>query len=353
MSDKTSYNDLIEKIATATDKSPDFIRELRRNMGLELRESLEKDGSTHIGGFGTFFLKWSEAREGINPQTGEKIEIAAHSHVTFRPDASVRRRINSEFENLEAFILDDEGQKITETKQEEKECKLPLWILILLGVLLVALIASLLNPRQLPVEEEVLVCEITQQPTAPAEKVVAPVVKSAPQEQAKAPKVKTQKSQPKPIVNSGPSDEELAEQARIQKKIAEARAAAAAAARAEAGSEVAQANNRAKAAAQAKGTGVSGAYVNPNIAEVEAGMAEAQADKLVKRAEKAAVKVEKAEVKADKAKTQNQEIIANQKVKEADEKLETAEEKATKALADSVKANEIANKAKAAEQQSE
>ena len=166
MSDKTKFGDLFEKIAKDTGSSPEVIRELKKQMGIELRESLKKDGSTHLGGLGTFYLKWSEEREGINPQTGETIEIPAHNHISFRPDASVRRRINKENENLKTFILDDSGNKEPEVPaaSEEPKTKIPFWMWVLLALLALGLIFAWLTPpkevvREVPVIEEVVVIE--------------------------------------------------------------------------------------------------------------------------------------------------------------------------------------------------
>jgi len=45
----------------------------------------EGDGEVSIPDFGRFFVKEVPARQGMNPQTKEKITIEAHSKVVFKP----------------------------------------------------------------------------------------------------------------------------------------------------------------------------------------------------------------------------------------------------------------------------
>lgn len=179
MSDKINYSDLSKKIAKAVDSKPETVQNLKTQMGIVMREALEKDGSVHLKGLGTFYMKWSETREGINPKTGEKIEIPGHNHVSFRPDASVRRQVNKEFENLKAFILDDSGNKEPEAAPEP-ETKKPVWLYAAVVALLIAVIALLANPREVIMTEEVVVVEerVVMQEVPVLEEVI--VVKEVP-----------------------------------------------------------------------------------------------------------------------------------------------------------------------------
>lgn len=160
MSDTIKYSELAERITKKLDTSPENIEKIRVHMGELLYEALEKDGSVHLNGFGTFYMKWSEAREGINPQTQERIEIPGHNYASFRPDAKVRKLINKKYENHKAIILDDSGEKET--------VKIPKWAYAVPVVLIIAVIALLLNPRE--VTKEVVVEEIV------IEEVEVPVI---------------------------------------------------------------------------------------------------------------------------------------------------------------------------------
>ena len=49
-----------------------------------ITEGLQAGEKIQISGFGTFALKEKEAREGVNPKTGEKIKIEASRIPTFK-----------------------------------------------------------------------------------------------------------------------------------------------------------------------------------------------------------------------------------------------------------------------------
>jgi nucleoid DNA-binding protein len=97
MSNKITFSDLIELIAEETGASKRIIHGLFKEMVAVSREGLLRDGRVYISGLGTFRLKWTEARQGINPQTGEPIEIPAQNRVYFKPEAALRRFINREY----------------------------------------------------------------------------------------------------------------------------------------------------------------------------------------------------------------------------------------------------------------
>ena len=76
----------------------ELVRAIANKLGITLKEAAENldgviaaitDGlkageKIQISGFGTFALKEKEAREGVNPKTGEKIKIAASKIPTFK-----------------------------------------------------------------------------------------------------------------------------------------------------------------------------------------------------------------------------------------------------------------------------
>ncbi len=55
-------------------------------------DTLKKGDQIAITGFGSFYPKHREAREGRNPRTGEKVAIPAKTSAAFRP-ASVLKDI--------------------------------------------------------------------------------------------------------------------------------------------------------------------------------------------------------------------------------------------------------------------
>ncbi len=47
-----------------------------------------------VAGLGTFVLKKSKARKGVNPATGEAIKIKAKKRMAFKPSAQVKALLN-------------------------------------------------------------------------------------------------------------------------------------------------------------------------------------------------------------------------------------------------------------------
>ena len=76
----------------------ELVRAIANKLGITLKDAAENlDGviaaiteglkageKIQISGFGTFSLKEKEAREGVNPKTGEKIKIAASKLPAFK-----------------------------------------------------------------------------------------------------------------------------------------------------------------------------------------------------------------------------------------------------------------------------
>ncbi len=56
--------------------------------------ALQSEGSISIPNFGTFKISERKARQGINPQTMEKIQIPASKTVTFKVAKKLKEKIN-------------------------------------------------------------------------------------------------------------------------------------------------------------------------------------------------------------------------------------------------------------------
>jgi integration host factor subunit alpha len=67
-----------------------------------MKEVLESGEPLKIAGFGNFVVKQKAARRGRNPQTGEKITLAARRVVIFKVGQKLRMAINSEEEEAPA-----------------------------------------------------------------------------------------------------------------------------------------------------------------------------------------------------------------------------------------------------------
>ena len=59
-----------------------------------IKESLKEGDKVSLVGFGTFYLKTKDARNGRNPRTGEKIKIPAKSVVAFKPGKEFRELVS-------------------------------------------------------------------------------------------------------------------------------------------------------------------------------------------------------------------------------------------------------------------
>ncbi len=58
-----------------------------------IQKGLKKDKTVQLIGFGTFSIAKRAARQGINPQTGDKIKIKASKTVKFKPGAGLKGKI--------------------------------------------------------------------------------------------------------------------------------------------------------------------------------------------------------------------------------------------------------------------
>jgi nucleoid DNA-binding protein len=55
-----------------------------------VKKGVKKDKAVQIIGFGTFSVANRAARQGVNPQTGEKIQIKASKSVKFKAGAGLK-----------------------------------------------------------------------------------------------------------------------------------------------------------------------------------------------------------------------------------------------------------------------
>ncbi len=68
--------DLIEQIASKTNSSKNDAQKFFDAFTDVVESALQKDDQVQITGFGKFYVQKREARQGINPQTKEKKNIA-------------------------------------------------------------------------------------------------------------------------------------------------------------------------------------------------------------------------------------------------------------------------------------
>ena len=130
MSEKVTFQELIDSIARETNNSKRFTHDFLKDLVSVIHSGLEEDGSVNIAGFGKFQLRHMEEREGYNPQTGEKMTIEAHNKVVFKPYKDLRELVNAPYNDLEPELLDEseevEAQEVTESTSDEDEADAPI-----------------------------------------------------------------------------------------------------------------------------------------------------------------------------------------------------------------------------------
>ena len=90
----TTKKELIDSIAERTGVKKSGA-ELVLNAALaKIERALLAGQPVTLHGFGTFELKKRDARTGRNPRTGEPVEIAASTSVTFKPAKALKDSLN-------------------------------------------------------------------------------------------------------------------------------------------------------------------------------------------------------------------------------------------------------------------
>lgn len=85
--------ELIDQVVEETDFTRSDITKVVNTLLDVLKQGIQKDGTVQIIGLGTFDVKKRAAREGRNPQTGEKIRIKASKTVRFRPGKGLKESL--------------------------------------------------------------------------------------------------------------------------------------------------------------------------------------------------------------------------------------------------------------------
>lgn len=75
---------------------------------------LYSDNYVKIKGLGVFKLLTVRGRESVSVNTGERIEIASHSRISFTPDKALAERINKPFSSFQTVTIDDASDVTSE-----------------------------------------------------------------------------------------------------------------------------------------------------------------------------------------------------------------------------------------------
>ncbi len=88
--------DLVKSVATKTKQPESQVLAVINATFDAIQDSLAAGDEVTITGFGSFRISERGAREGRNPQTGERITIASRKSPSFRPGTQLKRAVSGE-----------------------------------------------------------------------------------------------------------------------------------------------------------------------------------------------------------------------------------------------------------------
>ncbi len=120
MKDKVTLADIVEQLSDETYISKTAAQEFISHLTEVLLDDIQEKEKAAITNFGSFTVVNVAERKGVNPQTGETITIPAHKRLSFTPYKALEKKVNHEFDHLEARVLEDNS---TEDKPERETSK--------------------------------------------------------------------------------------------------------------------------------------------------------------------------------------------------------------------------------------
>ncbi len=88
-------NELVSAMATDTGLSKKDVESVLNSFVNVVSDELAKKEKVQLVGFGTFEARSRNAREGVNPQTKEKISIPASTIPAFKPGKALKDKVNN------------------------------------------------------------------------------------------------------------------------------------------------------------------------------------------------------------------------------------------------------------------
>jgi DNA-binding protein HU-beta len=88
-------SELIEQVADRADIKRSEAEAAVNALTEVVKETLQRGGDVAITGFGKFSVADRGARQGVNPQTGERIQIAASKAPKFSAGADFKKALKS------------------------------------------------------------------------------------------------------------------------------------------------------------------------------------------------------------------------------------------------------------------
>lgn len=88
--------DIVESIYEKTERNRTEVKQIIENLFVIMKQSIKRDHSLLISGFGKFEAYEKNARKGRNPQTAESITLPSRKVVVFRASRKFRTELNGE-----------------------------------------------------------------------------------------------------------------------------------------------------------------------------------------------------------------------------------------------------------------
>ncbi len=85
--------ELVSKVADKSGLSKKDSEKAVSAVVAAITEALSEGEKVSLIGFGTFEVRERQAKEGINPRTGEKIQIAARKVPAFKPGKALKESV--------------------------------------------------------------------------------------------------------------------------------------------------------------------------------------------------------------------------------------------------------------------
>ena len=87
--------ELVARVTNGTAYQQSQVANILRKTLDTIKRELVNGGQVQLIGFGTFEVKERNARKGINPRTGEEIQLPAHKAPIFRAGKSLKEAIRN------------------------------------------------------------------------------------------------------------------------------------------------------------------------------------------------------------------------------------------------------------------
>ena len=109
MNNKVTLQDLADQLSAISGQSKKLSESFLRALTEIVEDALSKDGIAKVKGIGTFKIVAIEERKSVSVTDGSAVIIPAHKKITFTPEKELKEAVNKPYEDLETYVLPDDG----------------------------------------------------------------------------------------------------------------------------------------------------------------------------------------------------------------------------------------------------